>query len=210
MTARVALVTGAARGQGWAITQRLRADGFSVAACDVNAAELRAAVEDDLRQLGLERVPVVNLRRMDLGPGVQAEGDQIVDLDDQLAEMIARVARSRERHKHPATRVFQALRIHVNAELDELESALRAALDRLAPRGRLAVISFHSLEDRLVKRFMKRESEVDPALVDLPVVPPELEPRLKLVGKKARAAEVEVDSNPRSRSALLRVAEKVR
>jgi 16S rRNA (cytosine1402-N4)-methyltransferase len=76
--------------------------------------------------------------------------------------------------------------------------------------GRLAVISFHSLEDRLVKRFMKRESEVDSALLDLPIVPPELQPRLKLVGRKARASESEVDSNPRSRSALLRVAEKVR
>ena len=76
--------------------------------------------------------------------------------------------------------------------------------------GRLAVISFHSLEDRLVKRFMKRESEVDPALLDLPILPPEVQPRLKLVGRKARAGDVEVDSNPRSRSALLRVAEKVR
>ena len=80
----------------------------------------------------------------------------------QLAEMIARVARSRERHKHPATRVFQALRIHVNRELAELEAGLEAALSRLAFNGRLAVISFHSLEDRMVKQFMRRHSLADP------------------------------------------------
>jgi len=98
----------------------------------------------------------------------------------------------------------------INDELGQVEKGLAGALQVLDRGGRLAVISFHSLEDRIVKRFMKRESEVDPALVDLPVVPPELQPRLRLVGKKARAEDAEVDSNPRSRSALLRVAEKVR
>jgi 16S rRNA (cytosine1402-N4)-methyltransferase len=129
----------------------------------------------------------------------------------QLADMIARVARSKEaagrsRHKHPATRVFQALRIHVNGELKELESALATALERLAPRGRLAVISFHSLEDRIVKQFMRRHSSVDPMYAGLPDIPAHVRPKLALVGKSIDADQDETDLNPRARSARLRVA----
>jgi 16S rRNA (cytosine1402-N4)-methyltransferase len=127
----------------------------------------------------------------------------------QLAALVAREVKTREPGKHPATRTFQALRMFINDELGQIEKGLAGALEVLDRGGRLAVISFHSLEDRLVKRFMKRESEVDPALLDLPILPPEAQPRLKLVGKKARAADAEVDKNPRARSALLRVAEKV-
>ena len=132
----------------------------------------------------------------------------------QLAEMIARVARSRERaggrpHKHPATRVFQALRIHVNGELDELETALAAAFARLAPHGRLAVISFHSLEDRMVKHFMRRLSTPDPVYAGLPFVPAHAAPKLRLVGKAVQADSEETARNPRSRSARLRVAERL-
>jgi 16S rRNA (cytosine1402-N4)-methyltransferase len=123
----------------------------------------------------------------------------------ELAEMIARVVRSRE-HKHPATRVFQALRIHVNGELKELESALAAALERLAPRGRLAVISFHSLEDRMVKQFMRRHSLADPMYAGLPDIPAHARPKLALVGKSVEADEHEINLNPRARSARLRVA----
>ncbi|MGC1520683.1 MAG: 16S rRNA (cytosine(1402)-N(4))-methyltransferase RsmH [Steroidobacteraceae bacterium] len=127
----------------------------------------------------------------------------------QLAEMIARVARSRERHKHPATRVFQALRIHVNRELAELEAGLEAALSRLAFNGRLAVISFHSLEDRMVKQFMRRHSLADPMYAGLPDIPAHARPRLKLVGKAMRPDENESTVNPRARSARLRVAERL-
>lgn len=127
----------------------------------------------------------------------------------QLAQMIARVARSTERHKHPATRVFQALRIHVNGELDEIAAALEAALERLAPRGRLAVISFHSLEDRLVKHFMRRHAVADPVYAGLPFIPDHARPTLRLVGKASQADEEETARNPRSRSARLRVAERV-
>jgi 16S rRNA (cytosine1402-N4)-methyltransferase len=126
----------------------------------------------------------------------------------QLAEMIARVARSHERHKHPATRVFQALRIHVNGELDELGLALDAALERLAPRGRLAVISFHSLEDRMVKQFMRRHSLADPMYAGLPDMPVHARPKLKVVGKAMQADANETSMNPRARSARLRVAER--
>ena len=130
----------------------------------------------------------------------------------ELAEMIARVARSpgaagRPRHKHPATRVFQALRIHVNGELAELEIALDLALARLAPHGRLAVISFHSLEDRMVKQFMRRHSSADPMYAGLPDIPPHALPKLRLVGKAIQADELETSMNPRARSARLRVAE---
>jgi 16S rRNA (cytosine1402-N4)-methyltransferase len=123
----------------------------------------------------------------------------------ELAEMIARVVRTRE-HKHPATRVFQALRIHVNGELKELESALVGALERLAPRGRLVVISFHSLEDRMVKQFMRRHSLADPMYAGLPDIPPHARPKLELVGKSVQPDEHEIDLNPRARSARLRVA----
>jgi 16S rRNA (cytosine1402-N4)-methyltransferase len=124
----------------------------------------------------------------------------------ELSGMIERVARSKERHKHPATRVFQALRIHVNGELEELESALDMALRRLAPHGRLAVISFHSLEDRMVKQFMRRHSLADPMYAGLPNIPEHARPKLKLVGKSIEPDENESSRNPRARSARLRVA----
>jgi 16S rRNA (cytosine1402-N4)-methyltransferase len=132
----------------------------------------------------------------------------------ELAEMISRVARNRDaggrpRHKHPATRVFQALRIHVNGELDELETGLRAAFERLAPRGRLAVISFHSLEDRIVKQFMRRHASTDPMYAGLPFVPAHAAPKLRLVGKAVEADGDETARNPRARSARLRVAERL-
>jgi 16S rRNA (cytosine1402-N4)-methyltransferase len=126
----------------------------------------------------------------------------------ELAEMIARVARSRER-KHPATRVFQALRIHVNGELEELETALGAAFERLAPHGRLAVLSFHSLEDRMVKQFMRRHAATDPVYAGLPFVPAHAAPKLKLVGRPIAADAEEIARNPRARSARLRVAERL-
>jgi 16S rRNA (cytosine1402-N4)-methyltransferase len=132
----------------------------------------------------------------------------------ELAELIARVARTRDadgrpRHKHPATRVFQALRIHVNRELAELEAALDAALERLAPHGRLAVISFHSLEDRMVKQFMRRHSLTDPMYAGLPNIPPHARPKLRLVGKSIQPGPDETARNPRARSARLRVAERL-
>jgi 16S rRNA (cytosine1402-N4)-methyltransferase len=127
----------------------------------------------------------------------------------ELAALVAGAVRTREPGKHPATRTFQALRMFINDELGQLERGLTGALEVLSPGGRLAVISFHSLEDRAVKRFMQRAAQVDPALKHLPVVPLQARPRLKLIGRKARAGEAEVARNPRARSALLRVAEKL-
>jgi 16S rRNA (cytosine1402-N4)-methyltransferase len=126
----------------------------------------------------------------------------------ELAALCERAVRTREAGKHPATRTFQALRIFINDELAALARGLDAALLLLAPGGRLAVISFHSLEDRLVKQFMRQHASVDAALARLPVLPPGLAPPLRLVGRKLRAAPAEVAANPRARSAVLRVAER--
>ncbi|HUY82996.1 MAG TPA: 16S rRNA (cytosine(1402)-N(4))-methyltransferase RsmH [Steroidobacteraceae bacterium] len=127
----------------------------------------------------------------------------------QLADMIARVSPKPERHKHPATRVFQALRIHVNNELGELETGLAAALERLEPGGRLAVISFHSLEDRIVKQFMRRHASTDPVYAGLPTIPAHARARLRIIGKPIAADTGEIARNPRARSARLRVAERL-
>jgi 16S rRNA (cytosine1402-N4)-methyltransferase len=127
----------------------------------------------------------------------------------ELATLVARSVRTREPGKHPATRTFQALRIFINDELGQIERALPQALQLLTPGGRLAAISFHSLEDRIVKRFMRAHSETDPALKHLPVLPPEARPPLRRVGRKLRPSAQEIAANPRSRSALLRVAERV-
>ena len=126
-----------------------------------------------------------------------------------LAALVAGAVRTREPGKHPATRTFQALRMFINDEIGQIDRGLSAALAVLAPGGRLVAISFHSLEDRAVKRFMQRESQVAPALKDLPVVPDAARPRLKLIGRKHRPTDEELARNPRARSALLRVAEKL-
>jgi 16S rRNA (cytosine1402-N4)-methyltransferase len=127
----------------------------------------------------------------------------------RLAEVVSAAVPAREPGRHPATRTFQAIRIHVNDELGEVERALPQAVAALAPRGRLVVISFHSLEDRIVKRFLRAASREDAAWAGLPQVPPEARPRLALVGKATFADEAEVARNPRARSAVLRAAERV-
>ncbi len=126
----------------------------------------------------------------------------------ELAEVVSTVVRG-EPGRHPATRTFQAIRIFINKELEELRPALEQALSALAPGGRLCVVSFHSLEDRIVKRFMRDHSRVDPRLADLPVVPAAAQPRLSLPTAAIRAGAAERAANPRSRSAVLRVAERL-
>jgi 16S rRNA (cytosine1402-N4)-methyltransferase len=126
----------------------------------------------------------------------------------QLAELVAQAVRTREPGQDPATRTFQALRIHVNRELEEVSVMLPQALARLAPQGRLAVISFHSLEDRIVKRFL--QSAARPEMPRrLPLKASEMpQPMLKLLGRATRASSEETTRNPRARSATLRVAER--
>ncbi len=127
----------------------------------------------------------------------------------QLANLISAAVPVREPGKHPATRSFQALRMHINDELGQLRAALAQAVPLLAPGGRLAVLSFHSLEDGVVRDFLRSRSSVDPALAKLPVIPASALPPLRLVGRKQRAGAAEVSANPRARSALLRVAERM-
>jgi 16S rRNA (cytosine1402-N4)-methyltransferase len=127
----------------------------------------------------------------------------------QLAAIIESAVRTREPGKHPATRSFQALRMLINDELGQLQHGLEAAHASLAPGGRLVVISFHSLEDRLVKQFMREHASEDPMWAGLPEVPMHARPTLRLVGRKQRAGAAEISANPRARSAVLRVAEKL-
>jgi len=125
----------------------------------------------------------------------------------QLAEIVAGAVPTRERSKDPATRSFQAIRLHINRELDELRETLPQAMEALAPRGRLVVISFHSLEDRIVKHFLRAQQKGKELPPDLPVRHAEIQPRLNVIGKALRASADEVQRNPRARSAVLRVAE---
>ncbi|PWV82999.1 16S rRNA (cytosine(1402)-N(4))-methyltransferase RsmH [Halomonas sp. A11-A] len=126
-----------------------------------------------------------------------------------LAEVVKTAHPAWEKHKHPATRVFQALRIHVNGELEQLDAALEAALEALAPGGHLVVISFHSLEDRRVKRFIRHHVRGDSHLPrGIPIADAELERRLEALGKARQAGPEEVKENPRARSAVMRAARK--
>lgn len=127
----------------------------------------------------------------------------------QLAEVIKEANPAWEKGKHPATRAFQAIRIQVNNELADLDSVLEQALAVLAPGGRLVVISFHSLEDRAVKRFIRRQELGDPVPKGLPIRDDQLNKRMRSLSKATKASDDEVNANLRSRSAVMRVAEKL-
>lgn len=140
---------------------------------------------------------------------VAARGQCGVSSTGQLAALVEAAVRTREPGQHPATRSFQALRIHINRELEELSLVLPQCVEHLAPGGRLAAISFHSLEDRIVKRFLRDESQPPKLPARLPVRAADLPPpRLRLIGKPIRAGEAELAANPRARSAVLRIAER--
>jgi 16S rRNA (cytosine1402-N4)-methyltransferase len=131
-----------------------------------------------------------------------------IDTTQRLAAIIAAANPKHEKGKDPATRSFQAIRIFINQELDDIKTTLAQVVDLLAPGGRLVVISFHSLEDRLIKRFIREQSRGDDFPPDLPITHVQLQPKLKAVGKAQYASDAEVEFNVRARSAVLRVAER--
>ncbi len=167
-------------------------------------AEMRDITEV-IRNYGEERFAFQIAKKV-----VAARLEQPIVTTDQFAALVREAVRTREPGQDPATRSFQALRIHINQELRQLEVALPQALDLLKPGGRLVVICFHSLEDRIVKNFMRSQSVADDLPKGLPLRADQLpKPRLRLVGKAVRPSAAEVAANPRARSAIMRVAEKL-
>lgn len=143
---------------------------------------------------------------------IRARAVEPIITTGQLASIVSAAHPAWEKNKHPATRVFQALRIMVNQELVELDRVLNQAIDLLAKGGRLAIISFHSLEDRMVKQFMRKHSRLDLGPPGLPLRATEINtqrPALQILGKSIKPSTQEIAVNPRSRSATLRVAEKI-
>ena len=132
-----------------------------------------------------------------------------IETTSQLARLVSEAHPRWEKHKHPATRSFQAIRIKVNRELEDLQAFLAAALDMLCVGGRLVVISFHSLEDRLVKRYMRDMARGDSLPRGVPVTDSQLNRRMRLVGRSVKASAEEVADNVRARSAVMRIAEKI-
>jgi 16S rRNA (cytosine1402-N4)-methyltransferase len=167
-------------------------------------AEIRDITEV-IRNYGEERFAFQIAKKI-----VATRGERPLTTTGQLATLVRETVRTREPGQDAATRTFQALRIHVNQELEQLALVLPQALDVLNVGGRLVVISFHSLEDRIVKRFMRDEASVDRLPKNLPLRSVDLpQPHLRLVGKPVKAGDEELAANPRARSAVMRVAEKL-
>ena len=139
---------------------------------------------------------------------VERRAEEPLETTRQLAELVAEAVPKKEKHKHPATRTFQAIRIFINRELEDLEIGLKVAAERLAPGGRLVVISFHSLEDRLVKRFMRDLAQGPKIPKGVPVTAEQMQSSYRLIGKANKASDHEIDENVRARSAVMRVLER--
>jgi 16S rRNA (cytosine1402-N4)-methyltransferase len=165
----------------------------------------QSEIERVIRDYGEERFAHAIAKAL-----VAARSEHGISRTGQLATLVAQVVRTREPGQHPATRSFQALRIHVNRELEELSLVLPRAIKRLAPGGRLAVICFHSLEDRIVKRFLRDAAHPPQPPKGVPVRAVDLpQPVVNLVGKAMFPSDAEIAANPRCRSAVLRVAQKL-
>ncbi|AAZ96064.1 methyltransferase [Thiobacillus denitrificans ATCC 25259] len=179
--------------------------GSGISAADWLATAEEEEISEVIRTYGEERFAKPIARAL-----VAARQKEAITSTAQLAGIIAAAVKKREPGQHPATRSFQAIRIYLNRELEELKAVLPQCVERLRAGGRLAVISFHSLEDRIVKRFLRTESLGEQAPPRLPIPAAMLKAgRLRLVGRAQHASDAEVAANPRARSAVLRVAERV-
>jgi len=179
--------------------------GSGLSAAEWLATASEGEISEVIRTYGEERFAKSIARAI-----VAARQNAVLGTTGQLASLIAATIKRREPGQHPATRSFQAIRIYINRELEELSKVLPQCVESLESAGRLAVISFHSLEDRIVKRFMRDESQGEQPPARLPIPAALLKPgRLRLVGRAQRASEAELAVNPRARSALLRVAERM-
>ncbi len=195
----------AARGfsfmQDGPLDMRMNPDDYPGAADWLATAE-QHEIRDVLRRFGEEK----HAHRIAWAI-VDARAEAALETTAQLVALIKKVVPARPQDKHPATRTFQAIRIRINKELEEIATVLPQALDSLCVGGRLLCISFHSLEDRIVKRFFRDQARGDDLPKEIPIRDAERNPRLRLVGKPVRASKQEIDENPRARSAILRVAE---
>jgi len=175
----------------------------------MTAAQWLATVDEGLlaeviRDYGEERFAKQIARAV-----VEARANEPIQTTRQLVELVGKAVRTREPGQNPATRTFQAIRIYLNQELEELARVLPECVTHLKPGGRLAIISFHSLEDRIVKHFMRDMAEGDKLPRDVPIRASEVpQGRLRLIGKTVRAGEAELQANVRARSAVMRVAER--
>jgi len=174
------------------------------------AAEWLATVEEKelaevIRDYGEERFARQVARTI-----VAARQERAIETTKQLSDIVAQCVRTREPGKNPATRTFQAIRIYINRELEELESILPQCVEQLKEGGRMSIISFHSLEDRIVKRFMRDMAQGDKVPKFVPIRAVDVpQGKIKLVGKPVFASDGELSANPRARSAVLRVAERL-
>ena len=196
-------------GRGFSFTQ----DGPLDMRMDPDSGEsasawLMRATERDITQVIQEYGEERHARRIARAI-VEARSNTPIATTLQLAEIVAQASPRHDRFKHPATRTFQAIRIFINHELEELSACLEQCLKVLAPAGRLAVISFHSLEDRIVKRFIRDHARLPAPDPRAPWLEPAGKPELRAVGKAIQPGEAETAQNPRARSAVLRVAEKL-
>lgn len=194
-------------GRGFSFMQDGPLDMRMDPSCGESAADWLASAEEDeiasvIRNYGEERFARRIARAI-----VQRRVEQPLRRTLELASLIEAAVPKKDPHKHPATRTFQAIRIHINRELDDLRDCLQGALDVLARGARLVVISFHSLEDRLVKHFLRDQARGERLPKGVPVQHEQVAGRVRILGKPVRPAEQEVALNPRARSAIMRVAE---
>lgn len=185
------------------LDMRMNRDQASDAATFINQASVRE-MADVFKRYGEERFALRIARAIEKERAIEP-----IVTTGRLAEIVKAANPKWERHKHPATRVFQAIRIYVNRELDDLVEGLRAAVRVLGKGGRLSVISFHSLEDRLVKQFMRTEEQGVELPRGLPVSVDACLQTFKRVGKAIKPSDEEIGRNPRARSAVLRIGEKL-